>query len=40
MLAQPVADWKAVLGILVAIAVLLWLSSRKAKKLEVTYATE
>jgi ABC-type transport system involved in multi-copper enzyme maturation permease subunit len=40
LLAQPVSAWKAVLGLLVAIVILLWLSARKAKKLEVTYATE
>lgn len=40
LLAEPVARWKAVLGLLVAIVVLLWLSSRKAKRLEITYATE
>jgi len=40
LLAPPVAAWKSVTGLLVAIGVLLWLSSRKAKKLEITYATE
>jgi hypothetical protein len=40
LLAPPVAAWKSVIGLLVAIGLLLWLSSRKARKLEITYATE
>ncbi len=40
LLSQPVAPWIAVLGIAVVTCVSLWLSTLKARRLEVTYATE
>ncbi len=40
MLAQPVAPWLAVLGLLVSIAVFLVLAVRKARRLEVTYSAD
>ena len=40
LLSQPVAPWIAVLGIAVVTAVALLACSRKARRLEVTYATE
>ena len=40
MLAQPVAPWLAILGLLVSIVVLLGLAVRKARRLEVTYSAD
>jgi hypothetical protein len=40
LISQPVAPWIAVLGLAVVTGVALLLCVRKARRLEVTYATE
>jgi len=40
MLAQPVAPWVAILGVLASIGVSLALAVRKARRLEVTYSAD
>lgn len=38
--AEPTPAWAAFLGLLALVAALLWLGSRRARKLEVTYASD